>query len=330
MKYLETCCTDPHYNLAFEEWVLTHLCDTDYLILWQNDNSIIIGQNQNTLEEIDPQFVREHGIHVVRRTTGGGAVYHDLGNLNYSFITDYQRERGTDMSVFSGAVVHALQEMGLPASASGRNDILIDGKKVSGTAQRIVKVDGRERILYHGTLLFRSDPDMIAGALRPDPLKFASKSTKSVRSRVGNISDFLPEGTTLSAFWEKLREVLLVSASDGEEPIINQTEILELKTKKYDTYEWNYGRSPVFSYQNRKRFAGGTLDVRLNIGKGIITGALISGDFLSLRPASEIAERLLGVKYEEEAIAGALEGYCLQDYLGGITKEEFLSVVCSF
>lgn len=330
MKYLETNSVDPHYNLAFEEWVLTHLDDADYLILWQNDNSIIIGQNQNTLEEINPDFVKEHNIHVVRRTTGGGAVYHDLGNLNYSFITDYDRTRGTDMSAFSGAVVNALSEMGLPASASGRNDILVDGKKVSGTAQRIVKVNGKERILYHGTLLFKSDPSMIAGALRPDPLKFQSKSTKSVRSRVGNISDYLPEGITLIDFWQKLRFYFTENEKDDLEPVINLTEIIALKEQKYDTYVWNYGRSPEFAFKNRARFAGGTVDVRLDIEKGCIEDAVILGDFLSMKPASEIAEALRGVSYQKEEIRKVLSAFILPDYLGTVTEEELLSVLCSF
>lgn len=330
MKYLETHSVNPAYNLAFEEWVLTNLTDDDSVILWQNDNSVIIGQNQNTYEEIDPVFVRDHGIHVVRRTTGGGAVYHDLGNLNYSFITDYDRERGTDMSFFTDTVCRALLQMGLPASASGRNDILVDGKKVSGTAQRIVKAGGRERILYHGTLLFKSDPEMIAGALKPDPLKFASKATKSVRSRVGNISDYLPPETTLSDFWNRLRESFGCTASEETENIVDLQAVKKLQEEKYDTAEWNYGKSPVFEYRNKARFGGGTLDICLNISKGVIQEASIFGDFLSLKPASEIAAALTGVSYDPAAISAVVSVFNLSDYLGTITKEELLSVLCSF
>jgi len=336
MIYLETKSTDPAYNLAFEEWVLTHLHKGEYLILWQNDNTVVIGQNQNTPEEINTDFVREHNIQVVRRTTGGGAVYHDLGNLNYSFITDYDREAGTDMSKFTGIVVRALGEMGLDASASGRNDIIVDGKKVSGTAQRIVKVrkeDGNsvERILYHGTLLFKSDPEMIAGALHADPLKFASKSTKSVRSRVGNISDYLPNDMKLEDFWEKLRETLTKEGEKnaaGDAPaVIDEKAVRELKETKYDTWEWNYGRSPKTDFVNRKRFAGGTLDVRLAIEKGCIADAAIYGDFLSLKPASVLAESLRGIPYTEEAVKTALSAYKAGDYLGTITEQELINTV---
>ncbi|MEG2037634.1 MAG: lipoate--protein ligase family protein, partial [Ruthenibacterium sp.] len=164
MTYLETGSQNPYYNLAFEEFVLTERREGDYLLLWQNANTIVIGQNQNAEEEINRAFVEEHGIHVVRRTTGGGAVYHDLGNLNYSFLTDVSDSGTMSMARFTAPVVQALRDLGVQAEASGRNDILADGKKVSGTAQRL----SRHRILHHGTLLFDSNPAMIAGALRAD------------------------------------------------------------------------------------------------------------------------------------------------------------------
>ena len=160
--YLETGSQNPYYNLAFEEFVLTHRVEGDYLILWQNDNTIVIGQNQNAEEEINRSFVEAHQIHVVRRSTGGGAVYHDLGNLNYSFITDAGEDKLT-FKRFTGPIVEALK-----------------GRKVSGTAQRIFK----NRVLHHGTLLFDSNPSLVAGALQVDPSKFQSKSSKSVRSRI--------------------------------------------------------------------------------------------------------------------------------------------------
>lgn len=332
MKYLETKSTNPYYNLAYEEWVLTRFPKGEYLILWQNDNTVVIGCNQNTLEEINSQFIQEHGINVVRRTTGGGAVYHDLGNLNFSFITDYDRDKGTDMSAFTSLVVNALKALSLPASASGRNDILVDGKKVSGTAQRIVKVNGKERILYHGTLLFRSDPEMISGALNADPLKFASKSTKSVKSRVGNISDYMPEGVTLDDFRKLMRKQLEGSGDPEEARLpgmesVDLSEVEELKRSKYDRYDWNYGKSPSFKFENKKRFPGGTLDVRLNIEKGIIKDAAIFGDFLSLRPASELADALKDVCLRREDVRAALSSFEIPDHLGAVTLDELLETM---
>jgi len=196
-NYLETGSQDPCYNLAFEETVLARRTQGDYLLLWQNDNTIVIGQNQNAEAEINRTFVEGHHIHVVRRTTGGGAVYHDLGNLNYSFITDAGNAERLTMERFTKPIVEALKGLGLNAEASGRNDILVEGRKVSGTAQRLMK----GRILHHGTLLFDANPGMVAGALNADPAKFQSKGAKSVRSRIGNIREFLPEKMSMTDFW---------------------------------------------------------------------------------------------------------------------------------
>ena len=255
--YLETNSTDPAYNLAFEETVLRNRQDRPYLLLWQNDNTIVVGQNQNTAAEIDPDFVEEHHIHVVRRTTGGGAVYHDMGNLNYSFITDVENAADMSYQQFTRPVVEALQGLGLQAEASGRNDILVEGRKISGTAQRLLG----KRMLFHGTLLFDSDPSMIAGALRADPAKFESKSTQSVRSRVGNIRSFLKEDMDLPAFWQYLKDAF---GGEGLETGTLTAEELAavqaLKERKYDTWEWTYGRSPRFTFHNKRKWPGGILE----------------------------------------------------------------------
>lgn len=320
MFYLETGFTDPAYNLAFEEYVLTHRTRGDILILWQNDNAVIIGRNQNTAEEIDQRFVNAHGIRVVRRNTGGGAVYHDLGNLNYSFITDV----GASKAVFTEPVVKALRSLGLEAEASGRNDILVSGKKVSGTAQQISK----GRILHHGTLLFDSDSSMITGALTPDPEKFRSKSVKSVRSRVGNIRSFLKEDMDIAAFWDHLKRALgetgMTTDSLNEKEL---AEVVRLKEEKYDTWQWNYGKSPVYAMQVKKRFTGGTLDIRMTVDHGVIKGIKIFGDFLAVRPVSILEESLIGCAYRKDAIVQAIADLPIAECLGGITAEECIQTI---
>ncbi len=235
IHYLETHSVDPAYNLAFEETVLTHRREGDYLLLWQNGTTIVVGQNQNAEAEINRAFVEANDIQIVRRMTGGGAVYHDLGNLNYSFITDAGDVERLTMDRFTRPVVDALRALGLNAEASGRNDILVDGRKVSGTAQRLVK----GRILHHGTLLFDSDPEMVAGALRAAPEKFRSKSAKSVRSRVGNIRDALPEDMDLPAFWAYLKGAFAKDGLQEETLSLEETAALEeLKRSKYDSWAW--------------------------------------------------------------------------------------------
>lgn len=324
VTYLETGSQDPYYNLAFEEFVLNCRREGDYLLLWQNDNTVVVGQNQNTEAEINREFVEAHHINVVRRSTGGGAVYHDLGNLNYSFITDAGDAERLTMERFTRPVVEALRGLGLNAEASGRNDILVDGKKVSGTAQRLV----RGRILYHGTLLFDADPSMVAGALRVDPGKFQSKSAKSVRSRIGNIRASLPRDMELGAFWEYLKQALSGGGmTAGSLTAEELSAVEELKRTKYDTWEWNYGRSPQYDLTNRRRFAGGGLEVRVQVREGRITGIVFYGDFLSLSPLDGLTAALEGCAFRREAVGEVLDRFSLGELFGTITRDEVLDTL---
>jgi lipoate-protein ligase A len=321
--YLETASHDPFYNLAFEEYVLTHKTEGDYLILWQNENTIVVGQNQNTEEEINRPFVESHHINVVRRMTGGGAVYHDLGNLNYSFITDAKDASQLSISRFTIPVIQALSELGLYAEASGRNDILVNGKKVSGTAQRLWE----NRILHHGTLLFDSDPAMLSGALRVNAEKFQSKSVKSVASRVGNIRDYLPVDMDLEAFWAFLRRHIYDGVIDAKLTNEELNAVREIKIEKYDTWEWNYGKSPVFDVINRQRFNGGTLEVRLSIKNGRIADIAFFGDFLSRKSLAEIIEALKECPFRKADIEKSISHFELEDYFGAISKDEIINLI---
>ena len=324
IHYLETGSTDPCLNLAAEQYVLEHRRDGNWLMLWQNANTIVIGLNQNTAEEINASFVEEHRITVVRRMTGGGAVYHDLGNLNYSFIADVGNAEELTISRFTEPVCRALASLGVQAHASGRNDILVGDRKISGVAQRILG----NRILHHGTLLFDSDPAMIAGALQVDPAKFSSKSAKSVRSRVGNLRDYLPEEIDLPQFQEALLREL---TRDG---LIRETlspaewqEIRKLADEKYRSWDWTYGHSPDYQYHSRRRFPGGSLELYMNVHTGRIEEIVFFGDFMATAPLDGLTAALRGVRREAQDLGAVLDRFEIPALFGGIQKDEVLSLI---
>lgn len=324
MNYLETKSTDPCHNLAFEQYVLENRSEGDWLILWQNADTVVLGLNQNAEEELDRAFVEAHGTSVVRRMTGGGAVYHDLGNLNYSFISDLGDAAALSIARFTAPVCRALASMGVNAETSGRNDITVDGRKISGVAQRIFK----NRILHHGTLLFDSDPALVAAALCADPAKFSSKSAKSVRSRIGNIRDFLPRDMTLAEFWQRL---LLELSRDGlvrrELSADELAQVSRLAEEKYRSWDWTRGRSPDYDFKNKRRFEGGTLEVRLSVEGGLISDALFRGDFMAVTDSTPAANALKGVRFERGAVGAALAALDLAPMLGGIRLCEILETI---
>ncbi|SKA95543.1 lipoate--protein ligase [Sporosarcina newyorkensis] len=320
--------TDPRINLAIEEYVLKTMdVDKDsYLLFYINEPSIIIGKNQNTIEEINTEFVDREGIHVVRRLSGGGAVYHDQGNLNFSFITKDDGDSFRNFKKFTEPVTDALAKMGIKAELLGRNDILIDGRKISGNAQ--FATGGR--MFSHGTLLFDTDMEGVVNSLKVKKDKIESKGIKSIRSRVANISEFLEEPISI----EQFRQEILNSIFDGEENIQYKelteedwSNIRKLSAERYGNWDWNYGRSPKFNVQQSKRFPVGGIDVRLYVVKGCIEDIHIYGDFFGVGEVAEIEQQLTGVKYERKAITEALASMDVEKILGGIQLEEFVGLI---
>ena len=320
---------NPQINLAIEEYILTHLnINESYLLFYINEPSVIIGRNQNTIEEIDTQYVEENGVKVVRRMSGGGAVYHDLGNLNYSFITkDEGNSLQDNFKKFTGPVIQALRKLGANAELMGRNDIEIDGRKVSGTAQYATS----GRMYTHGTLMLNSNLDNVGKALKPKKEKIESKGVKSVRARVGNISEFIKEPMTVAEFRQFiLKSVFEEEGGEIKEYVLTDADwekINELSKNKYQTWEWNYGKSPKFNIQNSQRFPAGTIDIRLDVEKGIIENAKIYGDFFGWGNVSDIEAKLKGVRYEKAALTNVLQNMDIQHYFGNIKKEEFLNLI---
>lgn len=317
---------DPRVNLALEEYVLRNrLAGEQLLLFYTNAPSIIIGRNQNTIEEINPPFIEERGIHVVRRISGGGAVYHDLGNLNFSFISPYAPGYFNNYAAFTGPVVEVLQELGVPAALGGRNDILAGGRKISGNAQFATP----ERMFSHGTILFDSNLDDVTAALNVKPGKIESKGVKSVRSRVANVSEFLSEPITVPELQERILDRIFPG---GIRPTLELTDadwaaVDELVARKYGAWEWNYGESPASNVQRAQRFPAGEIDVRLDVQQGRIAGVRIFGDFMGREDVHDIETRLKGVRYDRPSVAAALAGLDLRDYFGDIDPDAALAVI---
>ncbi|WP_175988269.1 lipoate--protein ligase [Bacillus sp. Marseille-Q1617] len=318
--------TDPRINLAIEEYALKNLdINESYLLFYINEPSIIIGKNQNTIEEINTEYVDKEGLHVVRRLSGGGAVYHDLGNLNFSFITKDDGESFHNFQKFTEPVVKALNKLGVNAELSGRNDLLAEGRKISGNAQFSTK----GRMFSHGTLLFDSEMENVVSALKVKKDKIESKGIKSIRSRVANISEFLSEKMAIEEFRSTLLDYIF-GGSDVEEYVLTDEDwknIHELSKERYQNWDWNYGKSPKFNLQHSHRFPVGQIDVRLEVNKGMIENCKIYGDFFGVGNVEDVEEKLTGTRYERKEIAQALEGVEIQHYFGKITKEEFVDLV---
>ncbi|MGG4392737.1 lipoate--protein ligase [Paenibacillus thiaminolyticus] len=330
MKFIDNQgITDPRVNLAIEEFVLKHLPleEDSYLLFYINEPSIIIGKNQNTIEEINSDYVKANNIHVVRRLSGGGAVYHDTGNLNFSFITKDDGQSFHNFRKFTQPVIDTLRSLGVNADLTGRNDIQVGEQKISGNAQ----FSTRGRMFSHGTLLFNSEMEHVASALKVKPIKIESKGTKSIRSRVANISEFLAEPMTIEQFKDTILRHIF-----GMEPdqvpqykltVQDWETIHRISQERYQNWDWNYGSSPKFNVEHSKKFPAGIVDVRMDVEDGLIQRMKIYGDFFGVGEVSDIEARLQGVRYEEQAIREALADMDINHYLGNISAEDFIGLV---
>ena len=318
---------DARINLAVEDFILNNLNvnEEDYFLFYINGPSIIVGKNQNTSEEVNLKYVEENGIHVVRRLSGGGAVYHDHGNLNFSFLTKDDGDSFNNYKKFTEPVVQALHKLGVEAELSGRNDIHVGTRKISGNAQFTTK----GRMFSHGTLMLDSNIEEVVNALVVSEEKMRSKGIKSVRSRVANISEFLTEPLTMDQFVEHLLESIY-EGKEMERYVLTDEDWVKvhaISAERYGNWDWNFGKSPKFDVIHKKRFPIGTIDFRLNVKKGIIEEAKIYGDFFGVEDASEIARALEGKRYDRSSLREVLSQYELKKYFGAVELDEVLDVL---
>jgi len=319
MKLYRNDTINPYFNLATEQYLMDTESE-DVFMLWRNDRSVIIGRNQNAYAEINHAFVEEHDIPVVRRLTGGGAVFHDPGNLCFTFIVNRESCPEMDFSRFCRPILEALRALGVPAELSGRNDMVADGRKFSGNAECVYG----DKVLHHGTLLFSADLSRLAGALNVDEEKVRSKGIKSVRSRVCNLSEYLPD---LSVTDLKAR---LEEAVDAE-PVAFSSEQLDgihaLVNSKYATWEWNYGHSRKYETTIKRRFPYGGVELSYTADRGILTAVKLEGDFFATGDVSVWEDSLIGCALQREALAERLGK--AGEILLGISSEDLLSLFLS-
>jgi lipoate---protein ligase len=285
---------DPYFCLAAEEYLLKNFVE-DIFMLWQSENTVVVGKHQNAMAEINYPFVHQNNITVARRISGGGTVFHDAGNVNFAYIKNVNSPAEISFKLFTRLVVEALDKLGVKATSSGRNDLLVEGKKISGNAEHVFK----NRVLHHGTLLFNSNLETLGQAIKVVPGKYFGKAVQSNRSMVTNILPFLKKQWSVHDFKSFLLDVQL---ENKENTIYELNErdnsaIQKLVDEKFSTWDWNYSYSPKYTFKNEFFSNGKKLKVELNVGKGRITESNCSGDFFTNEESKTFNESLSGVRH---------------------------------
>lgn len=322
MLCLRSKTNNPVFNIATEEYLLKHKAE-DCFYLYINNPSIIIGKHQNSLAEINVDYVKENEITVVRRLSGGGAVFHDPGNLNFSFIKTKEKNEPLDFRKYTQPILEVLNQLGVDAKFEGRNDLTIKGKKFSGNAKHVYQ----NKILQHGTLLFSSKLPDLSKALKVNPLKYQDKAVKSVRSRVTNISEHLKTPLSLEAFEDHIinhvrnlyEDSVIYELTEADIEAINK-----LVDEKYSTWNWNFGASPQYNFQKGIKTAGGHVEINLEVRKGEILNAKIFGDFFNTKDITELETLLIGMPHDSEKIKAQLQEIDLDSYLANVKLNEFM------
>jgi len=325
MIFVKHSNIDPYKNHAIEEFLMNKFNEGCFM-LWKNEKCILIGRNQNAYSEINMAYVKEHNISIVRRITGGGAVFNDEGNFNFTFISCHTGGDFANFKKFTAPIISALKKLGIQVELSGRNDLTVEGKKISGNAQ----CKYRNKILHHGTLLFSSNRSDMASALRVKDMKLNSRGIKSVKSRVVNISDSLKYPMDIEEFREYLFNEVLRNTENTKTYHITEEDLLEIdriSEEKYATWQWNFGNNPHFNMEKEKRFSGGIVQVLLDINKGKVQDIRIYGDFFSEKDVAQVEDALKGLNYDYKVLYEALKDFNMDEYFKNISFENIMDLL---
>lgn len=322
MRILISDSNDPFYNISLEEYLIKTMKEDDIFLLYINSSSVIIGKNQDPHSEVNIKYAKENEIDIVRRMSGGGAVYHDLGNLNYSFILQGKENEIYDFKKFSAPIVNALRKNKINVKFSGRNDLLVDGQKISGSAQ----FTHNGNLLHHGTILFNTDFSKINFILTPNKDKNKSKGVKSVKSRITNLCDHssLKDMGSLIDIFKK--EIL------GDELILNENQVydvIKMSIDKRKEIDFILNLNESFENKSIKYIPGmGSIQINSNIIDGKISKIRIYGEYFSKGEVSDIEKYFIGVEYTEQAIFDAVDN--LEDidkYFHKLSKEKLRELI---
>ncbi|HEM9159528.1 TPA: lipoate--protein ligase [Streptococcus agalactiae] len=327
MKYIVNTSNDPAYNVALEAYAFQKLTDIDEIfILWINEPAIIIGRHQNTIQEINKEFIDKNGIHVVRRLSGGGAVYHDLNNLNYTIISNNTQEGAFDFQTFSKPVIDTLAKLGVKAEFTGRNDLEINGQKFAGNAQAYYK----GRMMHHGCLLFDVDMSVLGQALKVSKDKIESKGIKSVRARVTNIVDHISDKITVQEFSDAILAQMKEEYPEMDEYVLSDAELSEIQAMRdnqFATWDWTYGKAPEYTIERGVRYPAGKITTYANVENSTIKSVKIFGDFFGVKPVDDIEKMLEGVRYDYKDVLAALKTVDTSQYFSRMTPEEITKAI---
>lgn len=322
MIYINSNSTSPYFNFALEEYLLTKkdLPEDKIFLFWRTSPTVMVGRYQNTYNEINEKYIKENNINVVRRNSGGGAIYTDNGAWQFTFIDKNYKEDSISFEKFTRPIIEALKRENIDASFNSRNDLLINNKKFSGNAQ----YRKNNAILHHGSILFNTDIKSMVESLTVAEDKIIAKGIKSVRERVINVSEVMKDDISSEDFKDIMLNSLLKNSTTYTLTEKDLEKINKIKEEKFESWDWNYGKNPLFNINKLKRFEGGRVDFKLDIKNGIIKNCCIEGDFFANKDISTLERALLNCKYMKDDINNVLEKIKAENYFHKITKDNLL------